>query len=192
VGHFDSNTIGAPRMLGGLAVTAFDADGAHGLTRIRAIEPKDDLILRVIVRDGIRFCDALGAGSSLSVDEKNPLSLLYSAPRSAYFVAEKRDTVVGGAGIGPLACDFAHIAELQRFVLLPMSGSLPTGRQLLDQCLDAADRFGFRLCYCELNSAQATMRELLERAGFKPAGKPLGEITDPTADLYYHINLASH
>jgi hypothetical protein len=32
-------------MLGGLAVTDFDADGAHQSTRIRVIEPKDDLIL---------------------------------------------------------------------------------------------------------------------------------------------------
>ena len=179
-------------MLGGRAVSDFDADGAHQSTRIRIVEPKDDLILRVIIRDGIRFCDALGAGSGMSVDEKSPLSLLYSAPRTAYFVADRRDTVVGGAGIGPLPCDFAHIAELQRFVLLPMSGRLSTGRRLLDQCLDAADRFGFRLCYCELNSEQAAMRELLERAGFKPTVKPLGEVTDPSADIYYYINLASH
>src|SRR5579872_4611750 len=102
-------------MLGGSAVTGFDAEGAHQPTQIRRIEPKDDLILRVIVRDSIRFCNALGAGSGLNVDEKNTLSLLYSAPRSAYFVADKRDTVLGGAGIGPLPCDFTHIAELQRF-----------------------------------------------------------------------------
>jgi putative acetyltransferase len=178
-------------MLGGVAVTDFDADGAHQPTRIRLIEPKDDLILRVIVRDGIRSCDALSAGSGLSVDEKKPLSLMYSAPRTAYFVADKRDTVVGGAGIGPLPCDFAHIAELQRFVLLPMSGHLDTGRRLLDQCLDTADRYGFRLCYVELNAEQGTLRELLERSGFKPTGKPLGEITDPSA-IYYYLNLASH
>jgi putative acetyltransferase len=179
-------------MLGGTTVTDFDADGAHQPTRIRIVEPKDDLILRVIVRDSIRFCHALGAGSGLSVDEKHALSLLYSAPRSAYFVADRRDTVVGGAGIGPLPCDFAHIAELQRFVLLPMSGHLEIGRRLLDQCLDCADRFGFRLCYVELNSEQAPMRELLERAGFKPNGKPLREPADPTADSYYSINLSSH
>ena len=179
-------------MLGGLAVTGFDAEGAHQPTQIRRIEPKDDLILRVIVRDSIRFCNALGAGSGLNVDEKNTLSLLYSAPRSAYFVADKRDTVLGGAGIGPLPCDFTHIAELQRFVILPMSGHLEIGRRLLDHCLDAADRFGFRLCYVELNSEQATMRELLERAGFKPNAKPLREITDPSADSYYSIILASH
>lgn len=179
-------------MLGGVAVTDFDADGAHQPTRIRLIEPKDDLILRVIVRDGIRFCNALGAGAGLNVDEKNALSLLYSAPRTTYFVADRRDTVVGGAGIGPLPCDFAHIAELQRFILLPMSGHLEIGRRLVDQCLDSADRLGFRLCYVELNSEQATMRELLERAGFKPNGKPLREPTDPTADSYYSINLSSH
>jgi putative acetyltransferase len=173
-------------------VTDFDADGAHQPTRIRIIEPKDDLIMRVIVRDSIRFCNALGAGSGLSVDEQNALSLLYSAPRTTYFVADRRDTVVGGAGIGPLPCDFAHIAELQRFVLLPMSGRLDTGRRLLDQCLDAADRSGYRLCYVELNAEQGTMRELLERSGFKPTGKPLREPTDPTANSYYSINLASH
>src|SRR6202041_2805765 len=110
--------------LGRPAVTDFDADGGHQPTRIRVIEPKDDLILRVMVRDSMRFCHALGAGSGLSVDERNAFSLLYSAPRTAYFVAERRDTVLGGAGFGPLPCDFTHIAELQRFILLPMSGHL--------------------------------------------------------------------
>jgi putative acetyltransferase len=192
LGRVGSKGIGAPRTLGGLEVTDFDADGAHKPTRIRIIEPKDDLILRVIVRDSIRFCNALGAGSGLSVDETNALSLLYSAPRRAYFVADRRETVIGGAGVGPLPCDFAHIAELQRFVLLPMSGHLEIGRRLLDQCLDEADRFGYRLCYVELSSKQGTMCELLERAGFKPNGKPLREPTDPTADSYYSINLSSH
>jgi hypothetical protein len=146
--------------------------------RNRLIEPKDDLILRAILRDGIRFYGALGAGSGLSADEKNPLSLQYSAPRTGYFVADRRDTVIGGAGIGPLPCDFDHIAELQRFVLLPMRGHLETGRRLLDQCLDAADRAVFSLCYVELNSTQTAMIELLERTGFKTS-KPLREPTDP-------------
>ena len=179
-------------MLGGRAVTGFDADGTHQGTRIRAIEPKDDLILRVIVRDGIRSCGAIGAGSGLSVDDKNSLSVLYSAPRTAYFVADRRDTIVGGAGIGPLPCEFAHIAQLQRFVLLPMSGHLDMGKRLLDQCLDAADRLGFRLCYAELISEQVAMRGLLDRAGFKPTAKPLGEIADPSTGSHYYINLASH
>ena len=176
-------------MPGGLEVTDFNADGVHQTARIRMIEPKDDLILRVIVRDSIRFCKAIGAGTGLSVDEKEALSLLYSAPRTAYFVADRRDTVVGGAGIGILPCDFTHIAELQRFVLLPMSGHLDIGRRLLDQCLDAADRLGFRLCYVELRSEQITMRELLERAGFRPSVNPLREVGDRGADSFYTINL---
>jgi len=178
-------------VLGGLAVTDFDADGAHQATRIRVIEPKDDLIVRVLVRDGMRACHALGAGSGLNCDVRNPLSLLYSAPRTGYFVADRRDTVVAGVGIGPLPCDFTHIAELQRFVLLPMRGHLDTGRRLLDHSLDAADRLGFRLCYIELNAEQVIMRELLERAGFNATAKPLGESTDPDNNVYYVINLAS-
>jgi hypothetical protein len=188
----NSEFSGSSRTRGDLAVTGFDADGAYQVTRIRGIESKDDLILRVIVRDGIRACGAIRAGSGLSVDDQNPLSLLYTAPRTAYFVADRRDTLVGGAGIGPLPCDFAHIAQLQRFVLLPMSGHLETGKRLLDQCLDVAHRLGFRLCYAELNSAQMIMRDLLDRAGFKPTAKPLGDLTDPNMDSHYYLNLASH
>jgi N-acetylglutamate synthase-like GNAT family acetyltransferase len=172
-------------------VSTHDAEGALQATTIRIVEPKDDLILRVILRDGIRFCGALGAGSGLNIDERDPLSLLYEAPRAGYFVADRRDTVIGGAGIAPLPCDFAHIAELQRFVLLPMRSHLETGRRLLDQCLDAADRAGFSLCYVELNSAQTAMIELLDRAGFKATNKPLRAPTDPTSNAYYCINLAS-
>jgi len=189
VDRANSSSAFAFRLPRGLKVTDFDADGPHQAALIRMIEPKDDLILRVIVRDSIRFCKAIGAGTGLSVDEKEALSLLYSAPRSAYFVADRRDTVVGGAGIGVLPCDFTHIAELQRFVLLPMNGYLDIGRRLLDQSLDSADRFGFRLCYVELKSEQITMRELLERAGFKPTVKPLREVGDRGADSFYTISL---
>lgn len=154
-------------------MSTYDAEGAFQPTTIRLIEPQDDLILRVILRDGIRFCGPVGAGSGLSLDEKNPLSLQYSAPRSGYFVATRRDTVIGGAGIAPLPCDLTHIAEVQRFILLPMSGHLETGRRLLDKCLDAAHRAGFSLCYVELSSAQTIMLELLERTGFKAINKPL-------------------
>jgi N-acetylglutamate synthase-like GNAT family acetyltransferase len=54
---------------------------------------------------------------------------------------EREGTLAGGAGIAPLPCDFDHIAELQRFVLLPMNGQYNHGRRLLDHCLDAADYF---------------------------------------------------
>jgi GNAT superfamily N-acetyltransferase len=145
-----------------------------------------------MVRDGIRACNGLGAGSDLGVDEEKAFSLIYSAPRTTYLVADRRDTVVAGAGIGPLPCDFVHIAELQRFVLLPMSGHLEIGRQLLDQCLDAADRFGFRVCYVELDFEQVTMRKLLERARFRPTRRLLREPTDSTANSCYYKNLASH
>jgi hypothetical protein len=54
-----------------MPMSGFDADGVFQPTQIRAIEPKDDLILRLILRDGVRNCRALGAGSGLNVDEKS-------------------------------------------------------------------------------------------------------------------------
>ena len=66
-----------------------------------------------------------------------------------------------------------HIAELQRFVLLPTRGRGTHGRRLLDHCLDPADRFSFRICYLESSPTQTAMAELLDLAGFQRIGKTL-------------------
>jgi putative acetyltransferase len=157
-------------------------------TIIRPIEPRDDAA--VWLDDDPRYGIAAAAAFAINDDSTLPIWDLYQAPRSAYFVAESDGSLIGGAGIAPLPCNFDHIAELQRFVLLERAGHAGLGRRLLDQCLDAADRFGFRSCYMELSAGEGLMIELLRVAGFTPV-KPLRAPRTRGADTYYPLNLRS-
>jgi putative acetyltransferase len=152
---------------------------------IRPIEPRDDVAMAR--RLGEKFSEPrVGTKPDLEL----PLSHIYAAPRCAYFVMERDGLIVGGAGIAPLACDFAHIAELQRFVLLPMSGKRGHARRLLDHCLDAAGAIGFRACYIESSSIETDLHDLMRIAGFQRLGKALRAPTNTSCDIFHFLTLS--
>ena len=167
-------------------------NGTHDpAATIRPIEPRDDMPVALILSEGCREFGAVGAGFGVNECHELPLSRTYAAPRSAYFVMEREGLIAGGIGIAPLPCEFAHIAELQRFILLPMSARRSHGRRLLDHCLDTADRFGFRICYLESSATEIAMTELLELAGFQRIGKSLSDRPLNGANTYYFLSLVT-
>jgi putative acetyltransferase len=142
----------------------------------------------------IRHCDradAVRAGCAFDEPVNLPIASTYAAPRSAYFVMELGGTLVGVAGVAPLRCDFHHIADLQRFVLLSMERQPRLGRRLLDHCLETAHRLGFRRCYVEVNSTQTAMTDLLKVPGFEQLRSPLRDPRRCIADTYYFLNLVT-
>jgi len=162
-----------------------DANHQPTAILIRPIEPRDDAALARRLNE--KLADGR-SGADPTLDHP-PLSQIYAAPRCAYFVLERDSLVVGGAGISPLDCDFAHIAELQRFVLLPMCGQRGHARRLLDHCLDSAGAIGFRACYAESNSVESETNDLLRVAGFQRLGKPLRDPTNLGCDTYHFLTL---
>jgi putative acetyltransferase len=161
-----------------------DADQSPSEIIIRAIEPRDDdAVARRLTELSITGSDPLRTQVAVSQ--------IYAAPRCAYFVMERDDLIVGGAGIAPLTSGFGHIAELQRFVLLPMCGQRGHARRLLDHCLDAASAIGFRACYVESNSMEAETNDLLAVAGFKRLGLPFRDPTNVGCDTYHFLTLSA-
>jgi len=164
----------------------FDANHLTPGTLIRPIEPRDDAAIarRLSEKEAEE-----GSGSDPNLNHA-PLSQIYAAPRCAYFVMERDDLIVGGAGISPLDCDFAHIAELQRFVVLPMGGQRGHARRLLDHCIDATGAMGFSACYVESSSIESEMNDLLRIAGFQRLGKPLRDPHNADCDIYHFLTLS--
>lgn len=130
----------------------------------------------------------VGSGSDPTLNH-SLLSDLYAAPRCAYFVMEREGLILGGAGISPLPCDFAHIAELGRFVVLPMCGQRGHARRLLDRCIDAASAMGFRACYAGSASTESDLNDLLRIAGFQRLGQALRDPSNATCDTYHFLTL---
>jgi putative acetyltransferase len=153
-------------------------------TTIRRIEPNDDTALARSLAGKNQALDLERCD-----DDNVPLSENYSAERSAYFVMEREASIVGGAGIAPLANDLGHIADLQRFVLHPMSAKIGHGIRLVKHCLRAADLMGYRACYAESFSGDSDYKEILLLTGFRVFGTPLFEARTPGCDAIHYFKL---
>ena len=112
-----------------------------------------------------------------SVIEPSDLDLVgtYSHRRSCYFVALHGDTVVGGAGISPLASHELTICELQRMYLDIRHRRHGAGHQLLLSCLQAAQTFGYQQCYAETIQPMQQAIRFYESHGFRQLAAPIGD-----------------
>ena len=157
--------------------------------RIRAIEPRDDAAMAAVIRTVMTEYGAIGAGFSINDPEVDFLSRAYAAPRSAFFVIEIGDDVVGGAGIAPLAGGAADTCELRKMYFLPTARGRGLGSALLTHCLQAARSAGFARCYLETLARMTEAARLYERHGFERVERPLGATGHFTCDRWYQRTL---
>ena len=70
---------------------------------IRRIQPKDNALLKMIIIDVLKSFGAKGPGYASQDEELNYLSDFFNKSKSAYWIiVDRQDTVLGGAGVGPL------------------------------------------------------------------------------------------
>src|ERR1700722_12194061 len=153
-------------------------------TTIRRINPNDDVALARSLAEKYQSLNLEHCS-----DHNVSLSENYSTERSTYFVMERDARIVGGAGIAPLANDLGHIADLQRFVLKPMSADIGHGIRLLKACLQAADLMGYRACYAESFSGDSDYKEILLLTGFRVFSTPLLEARTAGCDAIHYFKL---
>lgn len=157
---------------------------------IRPIEARDDTVVADIIRSVMPEFGATGSGFAINDPEVDWMHRAYSAPRSAYFVAERDGKVVGGGGVAPLTGGDADTCELRKMYFLPEARGIGAGAAMMTRCLDAARGFGFRQCYLEtLRGMDAAMR-LYERTGFQTIAAPLGDTGHGGCNRFYLLPLA--
>lgn len=156
---------------------------------IRPIEERDDGAVAAIIREVMPSFGACGAGFALSDAEVNAMCAAYAAPRSAYFVVEEGGTVIGGAGIAPLAGGDADTCELRKMYFLPAARGRGLGARMLRRCLETARALGFRRCYLETLTGMDDAMRLYERAGFRRLPAALGDTGHFSCDRHYLLEL---
>jgi putative acetyltransferase len=156
---------------------------------IRRIQPEDDPVVRQVLMDVLAEFGAVGEGFSDQDEELMSMSAAYGDPAAAYFVAELDGEIVGGAGVGPLPCAEPLVCELRKMYLLPAARGSGTGRKLLETCLDAARRMGYRECYLETLAQMDRARDLYERFGFLPLEAPMGHTGHFGCNRWYALSL---
>ena len=106
----------------------------------------------------------------------------YSRPRCVYFVLERAAEIVGGGGIAPLDGGSDDTCELKKMYFLPQARGHGMGEAIVRQCLDAAKRLGYALCYLETLERMTAARALYEGLGFKVEGVRRDYYQEPRED----------
>ncbi len=141
---------------------------------IREIQKKDNPAIASIVRDVLMEMGAPKVGTAYADPYLDSLFEVYAIPKAVYFVIEKNEKIIGGAGIMQLENSEENICELQKMYLLPEGRGLGLGKELIDKCIDKASEFGFESCYIETMTYMEDAQKLYKKVGFYYLDKPLG------------------
>lgn len=141
---------------------------------IREIQKKDNLAIAAIVRGVLMEMGAPKVGTAYADPYLESLFETYAIPNAIYFVIEKDEKIIGGAGVMQLENSNENICELQKMYLLPEGRGLGLGKKLIDKCLEKATEFGFESCYIETMTYMEDAQKLYKKVGFHYLDKPMG------------------
>jgi putative acetyltransferase len=142
---------------------------------MRPIRKKDNDAVASIIRQVMTEYGAVGAGYAIQDAEVDDMYGAYPRKNSAFYVIEKRGSILGCGGIGPLKGGAPDTCELRKMYFLGELRGTGMGTRLLGACLDSARELGYRQCYLETLDSMTHARHLYRKHGFVPLNKPMGD-----------------
>ncbi len=156
---------------------------------IRPIAAADNPAIAKIIRDTLAEFGANHPGTVYFDSSTDHLFELFQQDRAAYWVAEKDDEIVGGAGIFPTEGLPADTAELVKMYLLPKARGLGLGRHMIQQCLDWARAKGYQQIYLETMPELRKALKVYEKFGFEYLKAPIGNSGHTGCSLWMLLNV---
>ncbi|MCW3086968.1 MAG: family N-acetyltransferase [Sediminibacterium sp.] len=142
---------------------------------VRPIQPGDNAAMARIIRSSLEEFGSNRPGTVYYDETTDHLYELFAAnPSSRYFVAEKNNTIIGGAGIYPTDALPEGTCELVKMYLLPQARGLGLGRSMIDRCLKEAAAVGFTEVYLETMPELKKAVRVYEKFGFGFLTGPMG------------------
>jgi putative acetyltransferase len=141
---------------------------------IREIKPSDNLDISKVIRSVILEMGAPKTGTAYEDKATDLMFETYQKDKTAYFVLEHKNKVIGGAGVAKLDNCEANICELQKMYFLPIARGKGLGTSLISKCLEKAKEFGFENCYLETMPYMEAARKLYAKNGFLSLKQPMG------------------
>ncbi|MBF0762020.1 GNAT family N-acetyltransferase [Dysgonomonas mossii] len=142
---------------------------------IRLIEEKDNEAMARIIQSTLEEFGANQPGTVYYDQSIWSLSDIVNNDKSAYFVIEENNKILGGAGIYPTQGLPEHTAELVKLYTIPETRGKGYGKQLINICLDFAKQVGYKYIYLESMEELSMAVGLYERLGFKYLDTPMGK-----------------
>ena len=141
---------------------------------IREIELEDNPKIAKAIRSVLIEMGVPKVGTAYEDEALDCMLETYNKPKKAYFVVEKGNEILGGAGISPLDNYQGNICELQKMYFMPEARGKGLGSQMMATCLEFAKQAGFDACYLETLPYMDDARKLYRKVGFKSIAEPMG------------------
>lgn len=141
---------------------------------IRQIRKNDNAEVANVIRTVLIEHNVPKVGTAYADASLDCMFETYSAPKSIYYVVEKNNKIIGGAGIAPLENGPADTCELQKMYFLDEARGLGLGGQMMAKCLADAVKFGFARCYLETMPYMEAAQKLYIKSGFTYLNAPMG------------------
>ena len=151
---------------------------------IRLIEPADNADLAIIIRDALTEFGADKPGTVYFDDSTDHLYELFQQQKGIYHVAVLNNTIVGGGGINPTTGLAADTCELVKLYLAPSARGKGIGKAVIEQCLIAAKKAGYKKVYLETMPELISAIPLYEQFGFTYLTGPLGNTGHTGCDIW--------
>ena len=141
---------------------------------IRTIQPADNQVLAVIIRNALAEFGANKPGTVYYDATTDALYDLFQKQGSIYFVAEENGQLIGGAGIYPSSGLPPGTCELVKMYLSPAARGKGIGKLLIEKALQFARDTGYRNVYIETMPELRKAMSVYEQFGFRYLDGPLG------------------
>ena len=156
---------------------------------IRPINDSDNKHIAVILREVLIEMDIPKIGSAFEDPEIDSMYESYQSNRSIYFVVEKNNKILGGAGINQLKNGDINICELQKMYLHKSLRGRGIGNKMIEICLNFAVESNYKKCYIETMPNMVNAQKLYIKKGFKYIENPLGNTGHTACPVWMLKNL---
>ncbi len=142
--------------------------------RIRPIQEKDNPLVAKLIRKVLEDLNVPKVGTAYADPSLDFMFQNYNEEGSIYFIIDYEGTIMGGAGIAPLANYEGNVCELQKMYFLPQARGHGWGELMINRCLNFAREYGYDQCYLETMTYMRAAQELYKKYGFEYLDGPLG------------------
>lgn len=141
---------------------------------IREIQSKDNAQVAKVIRSVLIELGVPKVGTAYEDNATDKMFEHFQEKKSAYYVLEYKNQLVGGAGIAKLDNFEGNVCELQKMYFTPIARGKGLGSKMIKKCLEKAKSLNFESCYLETMPYMNAAKELYKKNGFKNLDKPLG------------------
>lgn len=150
---------------------------------IRKIQPEDNESIRSVIRQVFEEHGINKPGTAYFDSSLNDMYTTYTGSNKVYYVALLNGKVVGGAGVYPTEGLPDGTCELIKMYLLPEVRGLHIGKELMYNCIDFANDYGYRQMYLETLPELDKALKMYEDFGFKKIDYSLGNTGHYACDI---------